>query len=97
MTYHIEEADSRVSYDFYRLLQTNDIHITYNSSPDGIDSGEKADFIPAKLLGNKKYDIQKFVSTFPLSDSLFKMMNIQIRITYRRLDEISNLDFPHLL
>ena len=42
----IEEADSRVSYDFYRLLhRANDIHITYNSSPDGIDSGEKSRFV----------------------------------------------------
>ena len=30
----IDESDARVSYDFYRLLQrSNNIYITYNSSP----------------------------------------------------------------
>ena len=62
----IEEADSRVSYDFYRLLhRANDIHITYNSSPDGIDSGEKSRFVyQLELLGNKKYDIQNLYHHF---------------------------------
>jgi len=92
----IEEADSRVSYDFYRLLhRANDIHITYNSSPDGIDSGEKSRFVyQLELLGNKKYDIQKFVSTFPLSDSLIQYDEYsKSELLIERLDEISNSGF----
>ena len=92
----IEEADSRASYDFYRLLhRANDIHITYNSSPDGIDSGEKSRFVyQLELLVNKKYDIQKFVSTFPLSDSLIQDDEYsKSELLIERLDEISNSGF----
>ena len=92
----IEEADSRVSYDFYRLLhRANDIHITYNSSPDGIDSGEKSRFVyQLELLGNKKYDIQKFVSSFPLSNSSIQDDEYaKSELLIERLDEISNSGF----
>ena len=92
----IEEADSRVSYDFYRLLhRANEIHITYNSSPDGIDSGEKSRFVyQLELLGNKKYDIKKFVSSFPLSNSLIQDDEYsKSELLIERLDEISNSGF----
>ncbi len=65
----IDESDARVSYDFYRLLQrSNNIYITYNSSPEGIDSGEKSRYVyQLELQKNKNYNIHKFVSSFPLS------------------------------
>ena len=92
----IDESDSRVSYDFYRLLhRAEDIHITYNASPDGIDSGEKSRFIyQLELLGNKKYNIQKYVSSFPLSNSLTQLEEYKKTDSLiLRLDEISSSGF----
>ncbi len=88
----IDESDARVSYDFYRLLQrSNNIYITYNSSPEGIDSGEKSRYVyQLELQKNKNYNIHKFVSSFPLShiEEPFEEYKKTDKLI-ERLDEIS--------
>ena len=92
----LDESDARVSYDFYRLLhRANNVSLTYNSSPEGIDSGEKSRFIyQLELLGNKKYNIQKFVSSYPLTPSLADPKEYEkTEKLISRLDEISEKGF----
>ena len=92
----LDESDARVSYDFYRLIQrSNNIYITYNSSPEGIDSGEKSRYIyQLELQKNKNYNVNKFVSSFPIShiEEPFEEYKKTDRLI-KRLDEISMSGF----
>ena len=62
----IIEDDARTSYDFYHLLmRATNIHLIYNSVPDGLDSGEKSRYIyQLELLKKENHTIKNIVSHY---------------------------------
>jgi len=62
----IIEDDARTSYDFYHLLmRATNIHLIYNSIPEGLDSGEKSRYIyQLELLKKENHTIKNIVSHY---------------------------------
>lgn len=92
----IEDADARTAYDFYRLThRSKKVHLTYNSNPDGMDSGEKSRYIYQLVFQKKSnYKISNISSYFPLNFEKTKQEeHIKSPETVNRLNEISKKGF----